>query len=258
MKLLSGRSLEPLPGAQFTKGRVRNATMIGTAFPVVFDDVMLTQKAAAFEEVLKAYWEVWWREEFVSPQIILSSNTATLKEWARSRVKRIDFDVHFSPDGRTKERLAALFAEKNRLFRWFSTLYLDAWAKAGPPDEDELQTAREVFRGLYAHAGRPIPGCFPAEPLDKLYDPGRKEWRDLVHRLGKAKIDWEIDRAVVRFSGDMQRFEVAQYASLLPPSVKHGQRGSTIVIESRDVFRRWLEGGDRPARSWWSRLLRRP
>ena len=258
MKLLAGRALEPLSGAQLTKGRVRTATTIGTTFPLVFDDVMLTQKAAVFEEVLKTYWEVWWREEFVSPQIILSSNNATLKEWARSRVKRIDFDVHFSPDGRTKERLAALFAEPNPIFRWFSHLYLQTWAEAGSPDEDELCTARQVFRSLYAHAGRQLPGYFPVEPLEKLYDPGRKAWRDLVRRLGKAKIDWEADRAVVRFSGDMQRFEVAQYASLLPPSVKHGQRGSTIVIESRDVFRRWLENGDgRRSRPWWSRILRR-
>jgi hypothetical protein len=156
-----------------------------------------------------------------------------------------------------KERLAALFAEQNPLFRWFAALYLDALRHAGPPDEDELRTAREVFRALYAHAGRALPDCFPAEPLERLYDPGRKAWRDLVHRLGKARIDWESDRAVVRFSGDMQRFEVAQYASLLPPSVKHGQRGSTLVVESLDVFRRWLEGTDRPAGRWWARLLRR-
>ena len=46
---------------------------------------------------IKSYWEGWWQPGYVFPQIVISSNTENLPEWAKSRLKHIDFDVHFSP-----------------------------------------------------------------------------------------------------------------------------------------------------------------
>ena len=130
------------------------------------------------EDVFKSYWERWWRDDRVSPQIVIASNTPRLKEWAKSRVKRIDFDVHFVPDSAAKEKLAKLFSEENNLFKWFSQLYLKRMALHEALSEDELKIAREVMIDLYSYAKRSFPAFFPTSPVEKFYDPGRKDWQE--------------------------------------------------------------------------------
>ncbi|MBI3553249.1 MAG: phospholipase D family protein [Elusimicrobia bacterium] len=257
LKLIAGKSFEPLNGGDFAKRKILGAASLGTCFPLVFDDLVLAQRYGLFEEVLKSYWEVWWKEDMVSPQIILSSNAYTLRDWAKSRVKRLDFDVHFAPGGQGKEALAAIFKTENPVFRWFSGLYLESLQQPGPLAEDELEPARRVFETLYARAGRALPDYFPAAPIETLYDPGRRAWRDLLDRLRKAKVEWDSDRASVHFSEDLQHYEIKEYESLLPAGVKHRRRGKALVIETPKEFRAWLEGGERESRSWLSRLLRR-
>jgi len=257
LRLIAGRLIEPLSGGDFTKRKIMGAASVGTAFPLVFDDLAPASRPALFEEVLKSYWEVWWGEEGVSPQIILSSNSYTLRDWAKSRVKRLDFDVQFSPGGRGKEALASLFKAENPLFRWFSQLYLERLDSTEAPSEDELEIARRVFADLYRHAGRDLPEYFPQEPIERLYDPGRKAWRDLLERLRKARIAWETDRAHVHFAEDLQHYEIKEYENCLPSHVKHRRRGKALVIESPREFRAWFEGADREGRTWWGRLLGR-
>lgn len=256
LKLIAGRTVEPVAGGEFTKRKVLGAAAVGTAFPLVFDDVVLATRYALFEEVLKSYWETWWSEDGPSPQIVLSSNAYSLKDWAKSRVKRLDFDVQFAPGGPGKEVLARLFRADIPLFGWFAALYLENLADGRPPSDDELATAREVFIELYRRAGRPLPEFFPAKPIEELYDPGRKAWSDLLNRLRKARIDWESDRASVHFADDMQHYEMREYVQSLPAFVKHKRRGKALVIETPREFRAWLDGGA-PARGWWQRLFRR-
>lgn len=257
LRLIAGRSFEPLNGGDFAKRKILGAAALGTCFPLVFDDLVLAQRYGLFEEVLKSYWEVWWKEDAVSPQIILSSNAYTLREWAKSRVKRLDFDVHFAPGGPDKETLAGIFKTENPIFSWFSSLYLESLRRPGPLSDDELDLARRVFERLYAHAGRAVPDYFPAEPIENLYDPGRRAWRDLLDRLRKGKVEWDSDRASVHFSDDLQHYEIKEYESLLPAGVKHRRRGKALVIETPKEFRAWLEGGARESRGWLSRLLGR-
>ncbi|MBI5210140.1 MAG: phospholipase D family protein [Elusimicrobia bacterium] len=260
LKLLTGRAIEPLSGGDFAKRKVQGVASVGTSFPLAFDDVVMATRAALFEEVLKSYWESWWREDCVAPQIVLSSNAYTLPPWAKSRVKRLDFDVHFAPTDAGRDALAGLFRGENRLFRWFAPLYMSRMASGSVPGEDELAWAREVFAELYRHAGRAVPGYFPEGPIEKLYDPGLKAWRDMIDRLGKAKVRWETDRAVVEFSADLQGYEVREYESHLPAQIKHRRRGNTILIESPAEFKAWLSGGKgRGSGGWLARLLgRRP
>jgi len=255
LRLVSGRMMEALSRQDFTKTRIQNTLLTGTAFPLAFDDVD-PSRTPGIEDVFKSYWERWWRDQYVSPQIVISSNTPRLKEWAKSRVKRIDFDVHFVPTESSKERLAELFARENPIFKWFSCLYLDRLDADGLPSDDELQTARLVMQDLYRRASRALPAFFPDEPIEKLYDPGRKDWQDLLHGLRKATAENEGKRKLITFTKDMQHWEINDYQSYLPQTVKHHRRGNTIIVENPKEFDKWL--GQPPQRHrFLSRLLRR-
>ena len=257
LHMLTGRHILPMPGAQFTKTKIQGAAALGTAFPLSFDDVDLSKKGKTFEEVLKSYWEVWWQEECVSPQIVLTGNSENLKEWAKSRLKRIDFDVQFAPNAEQKGKLNRILEVNNPLFKWFSFLYMDHLERGASPGEDELSIARAVMRDLYRHASRPLPSFFPEEPVEHLYNPGRRAWQDLLYGLRKASAINDGDRLLIDFKDDMQNQEVKTYAGHLPQTVKHKVKGKTIVVESPREFKEWLGSrGSRPE-SWFRRLISR-
>jgi hypothetical protein len=250
LRLLTGRHVIPIPGARFSKTRIQGAAALGSAFPLVFDDVDVSKKGRPFEEVLKSYWEVWWREECVAPQLVLTGNTENLKEWAKSRLKRIDFDVQFAPNEEQKGKLNQILEIDNPIFKWFSFLYMDHLERGASPGEDELSIARAVMRDLYRHAGRPLPSFFPEEPVEHLYNPGRRDWQDVLDRFHKASVTRDGDRLLIDFKDDMQYREVLAYAGHLPQTVKHKVKGKTIVIESPREFQEWLggSGGGREGR----------
>ncbi|MEK7286958.1 MAG: hypothetical protein AAB091_00150 [Elusimicrobiota bacterium] len=256
LKLISGHSLEPLNGGDFTKRKILGAASIGTAFPLVFDDLVLSQRWGLFEETLKSYWEIWWRPDCPAPQIVIASNMFALREWAKSRIKRVDFDVHFAATGAGKEKLARLFAFENRLFTWFSRLYLDYLEEPKVRLEDELDLGRKALSALYQHSGRALPDYFPAEPIEKLYDPGQRAWGDLVYRLKKGRIGWEGDRASVSFADDLQYYEIKEYESYLPQTIKHRRRGKALVIESPKEFRAWLKLAAPKPRGLFERIFK--
>ena len=253
--LLVGRHVAPIAGAQFTKTRIRNAAALGSSFPLTFDDVDLSGKSKPFEEVLKSYWEVWWKEDCICPQIVLTGNTENFKEWAKSRLKRIDFDVQFAPSAEKKEELNRILEVDNPIFKWFSFLYMGHLSRGAFPDEDELSLARDVMKELYVHAGRPLPAFFPQQPIECLYDPGRRAWQDLLDGLRKASAVKDGARRLVEFKNDMQYPEIRAYAGYLPQTVKHKVKGKTIVIESPHEFDEWLGGNTNGHRRWPARLV---
>jgi len=254
LKLLTGRIIEPLSRQDFTKTRITNAILTESVFPLVFDDVD-PSRTPGIEEVFKSFWERWWRDQYVSPQIIIASNSPRLKEWAKSRVKRIDFDVHFAPSEDAKARLARLFSQDNSVFKWFSHFYLKRLDSEELPSDDELRLARSVTKGLYEFARRPLPEFFPTAPIEKLYDPGRRDWQDLLFRLRKATIEVERDRKLITFSKDMQHWEINDYQGYLPQTVKYVRKGNTIIIENPKEFDKWL-GQPPPGPNFLSRLFR--
>jgi len=239
LKLITGRIIDPLSRRDFTKTRITSALLTGTIFPLVFDDVD-PSRTQGIEDVFKSHWERWWRDPYVSPQIVISSNTPRLKDWAKSRIKRIDFDVHFAPTERDKERLEKLFRQDSAMFTWFSYLYMTHLDGNELPGDDELGLARKVFTELYEFAGRPIPRFFPREPIEKLHDPGLRDWRDLFYGLRKATIEEQGNRKLVTFARDMQHWEINDYQGYLPQTVKCRRKGNTIVIENPAEFDRWL------------------
>jgi len=237
-KLLTGRIIEPLSRQDFTKTRISNAMATQTAFPLVFDDVD-PSNIHNMEEVFKSYWERWWKETYVAPQIVFASNNPRLREWAKSRVKRVDFDVHFAPSEVAKGKLAGLFSKESNVFKWFSHLYINHLGDESLPSDDELHLARIVTRELYAFGRRPLPKFFPNEPIEKLYDPGKRDWLDLL-ALHKATMKDDGSRKLVTFSKDMQHWEIKDYESYLPQTIKYKRKGNTIIVENPKKFDRWL------------------
>jgi hypothetical protein len=243
--LLTGHHVQPLPSTELTKSRVQSASLHHTSFPLVFDDVNPSQRSS-FEDVVKSHWESWWTAEGVSPQIVISSNRPTLPEWAKTRVKRIDFDVHFAPWESNKARLAKFFETPSPLFRWFSGLYLENLQILLEPRDDELHLARDVMQRLYRHAGRKLPEFFPTRPLEEIHDPGAARWRDLIHRKKQAVLRRERDRLTIEFTDDLQHHEITPYLGLLPQTLKYEKSGRKLIVENPTDFDRWL-GDARPS-----------
>ncbi len=242
LKLLTGEDVQPLSHGDFTKNRIRDIMNLATVFPLTFDDVV-PSKRPAFEEVVKSYWERWWQPRYIQPQIILSSNDFKLKDWAKSRTKRVDFDVFFPPKEENVEKLAELLTARNPVFKWFSHRYIEyllgSLADERQLGEDELQLARIVMKDLYDYAGRPLPGWFPQKPIEEIYDPGRQEWRDLF-RLKNMTVRKERDRIIVDFPDDMMQREIREYVSYLPQTMKADQKGKTLIIQPPGEFEKWL------------------
>lgn len=256
LRLLSGRFIEPIDGQKdFRKVRIKDAALVGTEFPLIFDDVNFSASSGV-EELLKSYWEVWWKEDKVMPQIIMVSNYSNLKEWAKTRVKRIDFDVQFDrSDTRSMEQLSKILSANNPIFHWFSFLYIEHLKNSDVEFSDELSTARLVMKELYEHAKRPLPEFFPREPLEKIYDPGRRDWIELFN-LKKVKEKKENGKMQVDFSSDVPDYEIRKKLGLIPQSIKHRRVGNTIIIESPDEFNAWLGRVNSPHSSFFSYIRR--
>jgi len=247
LKLLTGQDVEALPREEFSSRKIRGAATVGTVFPLAFDDVEFSGKRW-IQDILKSYWETWWRGGLEMPQLVLSSNEPRLQDWARSRVKRVDFDVHFASTEESKRRLKELFERNNNIFRWFSCLYLQHMKTDSNFSDDELYIARAVMHRLYEHAGREVPEFFLDEPIERKYDLGKNRWTDLLYKRRDAKITREKDRLLVRFPDQMQFWEIRRFEGYLPPEVKARHEGNTIIIETPDEFDAWCPA---PRKKLW-------
>lgn len=123
--------------------------------------------------------------------------------------------------------------------------------------EDDLGIARSVLKDLYDHAGRALPIFFPEEPIERLYDPGRRAWKDVLHELRKASATSDGNRRLITFKEEMQYAEIRAHAGHLPQTVKHKVKGKTIVIESPREFDEWLGGNTNGHQRWAARLMTR-
>ena len=239
LKLLAGEPVSPLPGKEFKETTLERARNLGTVFPFVFDDIESVTNRP-FENIVKSYWEKRWAPLNPVPQLIFSSNSPTLRDWGRTRVKRILFPVYFKPTPAKKEELHRLLLEENRIFEWFAYVYLRKLKEKPAVAADDLSLARETMRELYSYAGRPLPPDFPEKPVDQIFDTARLEWQDLLEGIRKATLIPEGARARVDFTSDMQKDEVTYYEHLLPLDINRERKGNTILVYSPDAFLVWL------------------
>ena len=103
------------------------------------------------------------------------------------------------------------------------------------------------FKELYEEANRQLPNFFPSESLESYVDSGRRKWKELIERDGKAKIKKKGEVVQVKFDEDMSlnqgRWdsvdEVANYISCLPNDIMTSRNGNLLTIESAGDFLEW-------------------
>ena len=239
LKLLAGEPVTPLTGKDFKPMTLDRARSMGTLYPLVFDD-MSSITDRKFEAIIKSHWEKRWVETNPVSQLIFSTNTPTLHDWARTRVKKIVFPVYFQPDPSKKQALHRLLMEDNALFEWFAYLFMKRLREEPEPSSDDLATAREVMGDLYAFAGRKRPPSFLDQPVEQKFSSGRLEWHDLLYGIKKADLVQEGSRIRIEFKRDMQRDEVSYYESNLPLGLNKDRKGNTILILAPEEFMSWI------------------
>tara|TARA_Y100000310_G_scaffold337975_1_gene426405 strand:+ start:4093 stop:6114 length:2022 start_codon:yes stop_codon:yes gene_type:complete len=252
--LITGTLIDGLRAESLKKRQIEAVQAFGTCYPLMFDDVTAVT-GKTFEHIAKSHWESAWTETGIFPQLVFTSNSIRLPDWAKSRMKRIDFDVHFVPTTETQERLSRILEKPNQMFGWFARRYLERIRQRGWFGDDELETARAVMADLYAAAGRQKPAYFPTQPLETLYDPDLRLWKELV-RQKKVAVSDEGDTTVIEFSDDLEPSELAEYRAALPQTIKYRRTGKTLIVENPEYLHSWLDSNSH-GRPWWRRLLRR-
>lgn len=238
LHLMTGKEITPVDKSKFSKQYILKAAGIGTTFPLVFDDVPPQRlNSADMETTIKSYWETWWNKDNIFPEIIVSSNARSTKEWYQTRMKTLNFDVHFEPSMKAREILSEIFSRENHIFPAFVNYYFRN--SSGELYDDELHTGRKTMLDLYKYTGRAIPEYFPEVPVEELYDPDKVKWQELID-MNKVELVDKVDSLEIIFSDGFTRMDVEHYAD----SIKHAKHrviGTTIVVESPEDFRKWLD-----------------
>ena len=245
LTLMTGKTnMAPLGRDDFNKTKILNQSILGSCFPLIFDDVNLQGKP--LEDVIKTHWENRWTSDKENyPQIVITSNESKLKNWAKSRTKTVAFDILFANSSKNLEKLNELFNKESNLYSWFTFLYMEKLQKGVNYENDELFLGREVIKDLYKFAKHPIPAYFPQQKLEDLYDPGLDSWQLMLYTLKKATLTNENGMTLVKFSEDMEHWEIRSYISDLPQVIKHSRKGKTIAIENPKEFSEWLGNNDK-------------
>jgi hypothetical protein len=254
LKLMCGFPVEPLAGPEFKQTRIRAYTAVGNLFPLIFDDILATS-ASIMEPIVKSHWEQGgWDPEVPHPQLVLTTNREAFKAWAKTRLKRIAFDIEYTRSGEGTKALSRLFEEPNDFFRWFADLYFKSLGNdEGDALEDSLARARNVVAELYAFADRKLPAEFPRRPFDELFDHDKKRWQEIL-RLKKASIKGDKDGLFVEFDPAFQIYEVTEYHQMLPQGIKSRRHANLIKIENPAQFNTWI-GRETGRKGFFGRLF---
>jgi hypothetical protein len=258
LKLITGQNTEPISQEYFNKSGIMGARTFCTVFPLMFDDVNIGSNPT-MEKVLKNYWEVWWTQDHPCPQIIMTTNKPNPPEWAKTRIKRINFDVKFDQKNILAcETLNQILNTRCDFFKFFAWKYLDKMNE--PIDSikqhllvDELSLARIVFKELYDLSGRPVPDYFPAIPADSVYDTDKMEWLELFE-AGVLSQEQQANKVMVQADKNLATYEVEKFLACLPQGVKAKRSGHAIIIEGKDKYLEWLDQ-TKKKRGFWQNIM---
>ncbi|MES3630768.1 MAG: phospholipase D family protein [Longimonas sp.] len=241
LSLLAGRPVDPVPGRDLSADGVLAAGQLGTAFPVVFDDVPHNRfrRGMGLEKVIKGYW---LRSEAVGrsyPALVLSSNRVQIPRWMESRMKRITFPVRYArSDMKVAREIRDLTGTPGRLFMLFAGRYLQHLA-AHPIgiQEDECALGRTVLRSIWEDADH-SPEEIPATPHEVRYPPGRPVWQRILRGEGHAAVQLGHKRSLQVI---FEHYKQAQEnASLLPSALGATVSNRMVVIDDGRRFLSWV------------------
>jgi len=244
--LLTGKMIEPISGKQWGKKQWENlfsqSQIADSSFPIIVDDIKDTcfrGKRATLEGPIKSHWEENWNSKLNFPVFILNTNHEDLEEWAKTRVRRLEFNVKFKGGSSDVKLLNDLMSKENNIFAAFSKEYVSQLTKGFDYQEDELYLARKVMINLYESVSRELPNYFPIKPPEKIYD------MDAISCFDKRRYGLFRERKV---KGAI-RLEFSSYKSKnnfkarLPPEVAVFDDDKVLVITNKDEYEKFMSRG---------------
>jgi hypothetical protein len=244
--LLSGSPIEPVNGKSYAKKEwgsfFNHIITAGTPYPVSIDDVKktcFTSAPGSLEEYIKSYFENDWRPELTFPLLMFNTNHDRIDDWAKTRVRRLDFLVKFKDSEKEQMVINNILQRPNNVFSAFAKLYTEELIKDPEFSNDELHLARAILRQLYNLAGRDLPEYFPHRPPEEVYD------MDALYCVDRER--YEIFRESKISGGLRLKFNawgsLHNFRSRLPPSVSSIVDDKILIIDNPKEYRTFMKKG---------------
>jgi hypothetical protein len=252
--LLTSKLIEPISAKQWNKknweGLFTNAQTAGTSFPIIIDDIKdncFSGKRATLEGMVKSHWEEDWTSGSEFPVLIMNTNHEDLPDWAKTRIKRLVFNVKFSGGPSDTKLLNELMSRENMVFAAFSKAYLSQLSKGFEYDDDELKLTRIVMRNLYHRVGRELPSFFPKKSPELVYD------MDAISCYDKRRFGLFEERKIK--GGVKLKFtsfkSLNSFKAKLPPEINFETDDKTLIITNRDQYRKFMAKGKPQKKSFF-------
>ena len=245
--LITGSHFEPVDAKKYQMDEWVNLfEHIQTSeslMPVSIDDVKKRAVQGAsptLEQFIKPYFENEWHDALNFAKLLFSSNYSVTGDWAKSRIRRLNFDVQFSGDETDEILINDLLSKANPVFGEFSSDYISRLAVGTVYKKDELSDAREIMEELYAKAGRKLPSYFPLTPPEEKYDVDAIFW---YNQLRRHKLITESRKNGVIHLEFLTPNALHDCKGRLPQTIKTQFSGSSLVIQNPAVFDKFLEKG---------------
>jgi len=215
---------------------------MGSSYPVIIDDIKGTcfkGKNATLEGFVKSYWEENWTHNSNYPVMILNTNHEELEIWAKTRIRRLEFNVKFHGGAKDTMLLNDLFNSPNHVFPAFAQEYYSQLLMGVEYDTDQLNLARETMIDLYRIVGRKLPDFFPVKPPEEIFD------MDAISCYNKRKFRLFTEKRVrgalrLQFSNWKSR---DSFKARLPPKVVFTEDDKVLIIENPKVYREFMNKG---------------
>lgn len=258
--LLTGRLIEPISAKQWNKknweGLFTNSQTAGSAFPIIIDDIKencFSGKRATLEGFVKSHWEEDWLTDSEYPVLIMNTNHEDLPDWAKTRVKRLVFNVKFNGGPEDTKLLNRLMGRENNAFAAFSKAYISQLVNGFEYDDDELKLARLIMQELYTKVGKDLPDYFPKMSPELIYD------MDAISCFTKRKFGLFDEKKIkggVRLTFSSFR-SLNNFKAKLPPEVNFETDDKVLIITNRDQYYRFMSRGKPPKKSFFKRRKNR-
>jgi hypothetical protein len=252
--LLSGHRIDPISGKQYAKKEwdrlFSHIQSLGSMFPVMVDDIKdtaLSGKKATLEGFLKSYFENDWAPSDQFPLLMLNTNHAGMEEWAKTRIRRLDFLVKFKGDSRDEAVLNEILGRENMVFPAFAEIMSSQILLDDSYGSDELALARKAVEELYNIAGLEIPQFFPNRPPDEIYD------MDAVHCADRRRYGMfheKKSKGVYKLTFS-SRNSLHSFKSRLPAAISTIVDDTVLVIQSTAEYEEMLKRGTVKRKRKW-------
>ena len=211
------------------------------------------------ENIAKNYWDKIWTAEDDFPQLIITSNRMCPRGPMQTRIKEIHFANSFDRNTETRKELSKHFQKENRIFEYFTKLYIDHIID-NPKDyqDDESYVGRKVMLKLYELANRDVPTWFPRTILENDYSPTAVNIVRALH-LGICNPKRVHGELVLTFDDSMKKeiWALREYTDGIPNSFEMERKGLSIYFRRPELAVPWILNAQKfygKKLSWWKRI----